>query len=139
MLLFLWLEHHARWPWLRELWELPVELLGPLLRRATLPELAFIAVLAGVGEELFFRGFLQGWLVNHGLLIGLIVPNLLFGLLHWISPAYAACTFCIGLYFSSMLAFVGMIELPALMIAHSLYDLIALSFLVREVRKTKTG
>lgn len=135
MFLFMATERRSRMKWLRELWELPLEFLGPMLVRATLPELAVIAALAGIGEELFFRGFLQQWLLTHGVLIGVIVPNLAFGLLHWISPAYALCTFCIGLYFSCTLQFLVLVDLPTLVLAHSLYDLVALVCLVHEVRR----
>jgi membrane protease YdiL (CAAX protease family) len=66
--------------------------------------------------------------------VALVVPNLMFGALHWISRGYAACTFCIGLYFSCLLHFADSVNLATLMIAHSLYDLVALMCLAREVR-----
>ncbi|MGZ0169445.1 MAG: CPBP family intramembrane glutamic endopeptidase, partial [Planctomycetales bacterium] len=108
--------------------------LGQWWPRATFPELVIVSLFAGIGEELLFRGFLQSWLGGYGLLVALVVPNVLFGVLHWISRGYAVCTFCIGLYFSCLLHFVDSVNLPALMIAHSLYDLVALLCLTREIR-----
>ena len=135
MFALLFLERKSNVGWLRELWELSFQVLGPIVARVTFVELVAVSLFAGVGEELLFRGFLQNWLGGHGLLVALILPNVLFGILHWISPGYAACTFCIGLYFSCMLYFVDSVNLTALMVAHTLYDLAALWCLAREVRR----
>ena len=134
MFCLLYLERRSRFFWLRELWELSGEVLGPVVARVTFVELVVVSLFAGIGEELLFRGFLQSWLGTYGLLVALVVPNLLFGLLHWISSGYAVCTFCIGLYFSCLLHFAGSVNLATLMIAHSLYDLVALTCLAREVQ-----
>jgi hypothetical protein len=134
MFALLFLEWRSPFAWLRELWELSGELLGPVVARVTFPELVVVSLFAGIGEELLFRGFLQSWLGGYGLLVALIVPNILFGVLHWISRGYAVCTFCIGVYFSCLLHFVDSVNLPALMLAHSLYDLVALLCLAREIR-----
>lgn len=134
MFSLLYLERGSRFFWLRELWELSGEVLGPVVARVTFAELVVVSLFAGIGEELLFRGFLQSWLGTYGLLVALVVPNLLFGLLHWISRGYAICTFCIGLYFSCLLHFADSVNLATLMIAHSLYDLVALTCLASEVQ-----
>lgn len=126
MLLGLWLVRLSHWKWLHDLWQTPLELIGPAVSRATFAELLLIAAMAGVGEELLFRGFLQHWLIEHGELVGLIVPNLVFGLLHWVSPVYAVGAMCVGIYFSCALRFVPEVDLWALMLAHAVYDLVAL-------------
>ena len=135
MFALLYLERRSSFICLRDLWDLSGELLGPIVARVTIAELVVVSLFAGIGEELLFRGFLQSWLGGHGLLLALILPNVLFGLLHWISPGYAVCTFCVGLYFSCLLHFADSVNLPALMIAHSLYDLVVLLCLRREVRQ----
>lgn len=134
MFALLYFERRSTFAWLRELWALSREILGPVVARATFPELVIVSLFAGIGEELLFRGFLQSWLGGYSLLVALVIPNVLFGILHWISCGYAVCTFCIGLYFSCLLHFVDSVNLPALMIAHSLYDLVALLCLAREIR-----
>ncbi|NQV28754.1 MAG: CPBP family intramembrane metalloprotease [Rhodopirellula sp.] len=139
MFVMLYLERCSRFAWLRALWDLSSEVLGPIVSKVTFAELAVVALFAGIGEELLFRGFLQNWLAGYGVFEALILPNVLFGILHWISPGYAACTFCIGLYFSCMLHFANSVNLVALMIAHSLYDLVALLCLAREVRRRTAG
>jgi len=135
MFALLYLERRSRTVWLRELWHLSSELLGPVVVRVTFAELVVVSLFAGFGEELLFRGFLQSWLGGHGLLVALIVPNVLFGVLHWISRSYAVCSFCIGLYFSCLLDFADSVNLTALIIAHSLYDLVALLCLAQEMRQ----
>lgn len=140
MLILLILERKSQIMWLRELWESAADILEPIILRVTFCELVLISLLAGIGEELLFRGFLQNWMLHqswlkeHQIAVALILPNVLFGVLHWISPGYAACTFCVGIYFSCLLNFVDSVNLTTLIIGHSLYDLIALTVLVREVR-----
>ena len=134
MLASLYVVRFSRRKWLHDLWQMPRQLIGPAISRATMVELVMIAAMAGVGEELLFRGFLQTWLLERGEVIGLIVPNVLFGLMHWVSPVYAAGTFLVGLYFSCILWFVPEVDLWSLMLAHGLYDLIALAVLRADVR-----
>ena len=66
------------------------EIVGPLFRECSTAELALISILAGLGEEMLFRGVLQGlftrWLTIWG---GIVAVNILFGLLHMVTPAYA--------------------------------------------------
>lgn len=135
MFALLYFERRTRIVWLRELWQLSSDLLGPVVARVTFAELVVVSLFAGLGEELLFRGFLQSWLGGQGLLVALVVPNLLFGVLHWISRNYAVCSFCIGLYFSCLLHFADSVNLTALIIAHSLYDLVALLCLAQEMRQ----
>lgn len=129
----------SRWKWMHDLWQTPVELIGPAIGGARSGELLLIALMAGVGEELLFRGFLQHWLMEHAKWAGLIVPNVVFGLLHWISPVYAAGTFLVGVYFSCLLYFVPGVDLWSLMLAHTFYDLVALAVLRRDVRRIQAG
>ena len=81
---------YSPFQWSRRLWETPIRILGSGLTDLNALDVASVAIMAGVGEELLFRGFLQSWLTSYGLLWGLLIPNLLFGLLHAMTPAYAA-------------------------------------------------
>ena len=51
----------VRWPgqWFAQLRTVVDELLGPLFRQLTLTEMAIISLLAGLGEEVLFRGVFQ--------------------------------------------------------------------------------
>lgn len=89
-----------------------------------------IAMLAGVGEELLFRVFLQAWLHDVvGIVWAIALTSLVFGLLHYLSFAYFMCTlvmstvFGVGYYFSGSALMV--------MVWHGVYDFIALAVLVK--------
>jgi uncharacterized protein len=103
----------------------------PTLGACTWPDLALMALAAGVGEEMLFRGFFQGvlgrWL---GPWSGWGVASLLFGLLHPITPGYIAVATLMGAYLGAVWMING--NLLTVMVAHALYDFIALVVLLRE-------
>jgi membrane protease YdiL (CAAX protease family) len=102
----------------------------PILERWKVLELAAISVLAGVGEELIFRGVLQGgvgqWLSPSW---GLAVASLVFGACHLVTPAYGVIAAVIGLYLGLLLNWSQNLLVPAL--THALYDFIALVYFAR--------
>src|SRR5207302_1463392 len=116
------------------------EVVKPLFRKCTLFDLALIALLAGAGEELLFRGTLQplfvGWLGD--LWAGLILASILFGLAHLITPTYAVLASLVGLYLGWFAhQFDNLVEV---ILAHALYDFVGLVYLVRfekEEERTK--
>lgn len=118
----------------RKLWDVPTDLLGPALSRSSRTGLAAIALMAGVGEEVLFRGLLQNWLEPAGLPVALIIPNVLFGLLHYVNAAYAVAAGATGLYFSILVHFVPGVSLYSLIVAHAFYDYVALNCLAARVR-----
>lgn len=102
----------------------------PLFAHSTLAELALLSALAGLGEELFFRGLLQtalGESLGHG--AGLFVAGVCFGAAHWITPAYALFAGAIGVYFGWLALATGNLAVPV--VAHGLYDFLALVYLLR--------
>lgn len=89
-----------------------------------------VAALAGLGEELLFRGVLQAWLVGFsGPVAGILLASALFGLVHAVTPAYFALATAMGLYLGVLYHFTGSLLLVALV--HALYDWVALEYLVR--------
>jgi len=134
MLLMLLAVRRMPWRWSRQLWRIPVRLIGPALKTSPLTAILAVAFMAGFSEELLFRGFLESWISSWHWLAGLIVPNLLFGLLHFVTPAYAICAFFAGLYFSCLQRFSSEISLLSLMTTHAFYDLVALLWIAHEVR-----
>jgi uncharacterized protein len=112
---------------------LVVDQLGPLLARRTLLELGLLAGVAGFSEEILFRGVIQVgltvWLSEGWSLLG---ASLLFGLVHFASPAYAVMAGVMGLYLG--LVFLGQGSLVAPIVAHTLYDFIALVYVARRSR-----
>jgi len=111
---------------------------APLFGQCNLIDMAAIALLAGIGEELAFRGLLQGglahWIGGHaGILVGLGVASLLFALLHWLSALYCLLAGLIGLYLGGLLIVSGNLLVP--MTAHAVYDFVMLVYLVRLRRR----
>ena len=103
----------------------------PLFKNASLLQLGLLSVLAGVGEEALFRGVLQTWLVQHvGIYPGWILASIAFGLAHYVNRAYAIVATLIGLYLGWLYLVSGNLLLPV--IAHALYDFVALIVLLRE-------
>jgi membrane protease YdiL (CAAX protease family) len=102
----------------------------PLLGACNWRDLALISLAAGVGEELLFRGAIQGaisrWL---GPGPGIAAASLLFGLLHPITSTYVVLAGLMGAYLGIVWVLNG--NLLTVMIAHGLYDFIALVILLR--------
>jgi membrane protease YdiL (CAAX protease family) len=105
------------------------EFIRPLFRACTWYDLAAVALVAGVGEEMLFRGVLQGvaarWL---GPASGLAIASIVFGLMHLITPTYAALATACGAYLGVLLILTD--NLLVVIVPHALYDFIALTYLV---------
>jgi hypothetical protein len=101
----------------------------------SIAQFATVAALAGVGEELLFRGSLQTALSNWTTpIIGLVITSVLFGLAHALSKLYFVFAVAVG-------AFLGWLtlkynDLLAPIIAHGLYDFLALAYLSRRKQQT---
>jgi len=109
--------------------------LGPGLHQYHWTDLFLLAALAGVSEELVFRGVIQPWIENAwGLATGLIVSNILFGLVHAVTPLYAALAALVGIYLGLSLDYGGERNLLTPIIIHSFYDLLAFVALMRVYR-----
>jgi uncharacterized protein len=101
----------------------------PIFANTRLPDLAVIALFAGVGEELFFRGWLQSVLINRfEVWLGILITSAIFGLLHYLSGAYAIYAGLTGLYLGVIFHLSG--NLYIVMAIHALYDFIALVYLL---------
>jgi uncharacterized protein len=122
-------------PWrpLRRIVQVVDELLVPLFVNCRLAEFAVIAMLAGLGEEMLFRGVLQAamahWLGGAaGTWIALLAVGILFGLGHSITFTYAVLAGLIGMYLGAIWIISGNLLVP--IIAHAVYDFVALVYLV---------
>ncbi|MGA2617771.1 MAG: CPBP family intramembrane glutamic endopeptidase [Thermoguttaceae bacterium] len=118
-------------------------MVAPLFRSCSLLEMAVIALLAGLGEEMLFRGVLQATLADwaRGMLhapaaagatadyLALAAVTVLFGLLHAANAGYAFLAGLVGLYLGWLWLATANLTLP--ITAHALYDFLALVYLVR--------
>ncbi|HEX5963550.1 MAG TPA: CPBP family intramembrane glutamic endopeptidase [Gemmatimonadales bacterium] len=114
----------------RRLVSLVEEQLGPVLLPRSPAELAFLAILAGLAEEILFRGVLQAGLallLPAG--VALVIASLLFGLAHFVTPTYAVLAAVAGLYLGTVFLLQGNLLVP--IVAHAVYDFVALTYLVR--------
>jgi membrane protease YdiL (CAAX protease family) len=107
----------------------------PLFRHTPAWQLALIAVVAGLGEELLFRGLFQHGLAEwigapHGVWIALLVASLAFGLCHAVTACYAVLAGLIGVYLGGLFLLTGNVLAP--IVAHAVYDFVALVYLVRD-------
>jgi hypothetical protein len=130
LLVGLWWLMRTRWSAAKRLRQGAERLIGELFRRATLAELALVATLAGVGEELLFRGVLQTlvgrWTTE---LVGVVVASVVFGLFHALSALYFVLATLVGAYFGWLV--MQYHDLTAAIVAHALYDFIALVYLCK--------
>lgn len=102
----------------------------PLFSGCSLAELGLLAVAAGVGEEILFRGFLQTALGSwFGPGLGMTLTCLAFGLLHPITPTYAVLAGLMGWYLAGLWAWSGNLLVP--ITVHAAYDFVALVWLLR--------
>jgi len=118
---------------LRRMRELLDEIVGKLFREFSLLELATVSAMAGLGEELLFRGLVQGALTAPlGPTAALLIASIVFGLAHLITTAYAVVAAAFGLYFGWLWTSSGNLVVPV--VAHAVYDFVVLAVLVRDVR-----
>jgi uncharacterized protein len=125
-----------RWPIgpLRGVKAFGENVLRPFLEPLSLADLAGISVLAGLGEELLFRGTLQGWLSRFGgnPWIPIVLVGVMFGLIHAVTATYAILASLAGIYFGWLLQHTNNLLTP--MVTHGLYDFIVLLYLMYSPR-----
>jgi len=125
MLLGLWWMLRTRWDPARRLVSLVTEQLGPLLAGRPTIQLALLALLAGVAEEILFRGVIQvGMARAFSPAPALLLTSVIFGLAHFASPAYAILAGVVGIYLGALFLLQGNLLVP--IVAHALYDFMAL-------------
>jgi membrane protease YdiL (CAAX protease family) len=97
--------------------------------------LLLLATIAGVSEELLFRGVIQPWIAaSWGYTAGLWLSNIIFGLVHAITPLYALLVTFVGVYLSLSMTVAEENNLLIPIIIHSLYDFLAFIALMRLYR-----
>ena len=72
-----------------------------------------------------------------GVLSGILITGLVFGLLHYLSTTYAIYAFLTGIYLGIIYQASG--NLYIVMAIHALYDFIALVYLVEKGKGKETG
>ncbi len=110
--------------------------LAPALSGCGWPDLALISLAAGIGEEMLFRGVIQGALTRWvGPAPAVVVAGLLFGLFHPVSTAYVVVAGLLGTYLGLVWLATG--NLLAVIVAHAVYDFLALVAILHDLRKVE--
>ena len=103
---------------------------APVFAGSTLADLALVAAFAGLGEELLFRGVIQTALAAHlPAWAAVTLTAAAFGLAHCLTPTYAVLAGIVGAYLGWSFVVSGNLLVP--IVAHAVYDLVALVLLVR--------
>ncbi len=104
------------------------ELLIPLFSRVSRPGLVLIGIAAGIGEEWFFRGVLQP-------IVGLAPASVLFGLAHVGGSRmlpFGIWATAMGFVLGGLAIVTGGLLAP--IVAHAVYDIVALEYIRRGVQ-----
>jgi hypothetical protein len=97
-----------------------------LFASAAFIDICLISIMAGLAEELLFRGVIQAkW--------GIIAASILFGLLHSITPAYILLATVIGFYIGLLYYIFQSLLIPIQL--HCIYDFGALLYLRYRVKE----
>jgi len=107
-------EKSGKMPFANSLRQTILHDLKPLFSHLTLPDMCIISLLAGFSEELLFRG-------------GIFAASVIFGLLHFISPAYFVIAFLMSIYIGFLCYYLQSLLIPIQI--HFVYDLCALIYL----------
>jgi len=112
-----------------------VDHMGPVLNSCHWTDLLYLGTLAGITEEVLFRGVLQPLLESHlGWVAGMVISNLFFALAHFITPLYAILAGLTGLYLGWTMDFGGERNLLTPIFIHALYDFLAFLAVARSYR-----
>ena len=118
--------------------DLVVRMFGRSLDSLTVLDIALVALLVGVGEELLFRGVLERLLGRESAMVGLVLANLAFAACHAVNRTYFVTTFFVGCYLSALMSAGDRDNLLRPIIAHTVYDFVAFLMIRREWRR-RTG
>lgn len=88
--------------------------------KTTLTDLVIISFVAGLAEEMLFRGVLQ-------VRFGIVIASIAFGLVHCVSLSYVILTIIMGFYIGVIFNKSGSLIVPVQL--HFIYDLAALAYL----------
>ncbi len=128
---------HMKFNSVQKIRQILLDTLGPSLYRYKWADLFILAAIAGISEEILFRGVIQPWMENlWGMAAGLIVSNLIFGLVHAITPLYAVLATGVGIYLGLFLDYGGERNLLIPIVIHAVYDFLAFLVIMKIYRKS---
>jgi hypothetical protein len=112
-----------------------LDMLGPVLLRYHWTDLLILAAIAGISEEILFRGVIQPWMESSwGMLTGLIVSSILFGLVHAVTLLYFLLATLMSAYLGLLLDVEASRNLLIPIVTHGFYDFLAFLVIARSYR-----
>jgi membrane protease YdiL (CAAX protease family) len=115
-----------------------LDTLGPGLIRYHWTDLLILAAIAGVSEEVVFRGVIQPWMESKwGITTALLGSNIVFGLAHALTPLYFILAGLVGIYLGLAMDYGEERNLLTPIIIHGLYDFLAFIALMRAYRASQ--
>ena len=109
--------------------------LGPSLSKHHWTDLFVLAAIAGISEELLFRGVIQPWIENSwGMMAGLLVSSVIFGLVHAVTALYFVMATVVSIYLGLYLDYDNTRNLLTPIIIHGLYDFFAFVVILNSYR-----
>lgn len=126
----LWMQERAPWGWAQSLNRSVRAIALRLFRRCTIVDLVVVSLLAGTGEEMFFRGVVQGALAQRTpVWAAVAIASVIFGIAHPVTITYGVVAAGVGVYLGLLLVVTGNLLVPTFV--HVLYDFVALVYLLR--------
>jgi membrane protease YdiL (CAAX protease family) len=132
-------------PWnpLENLRDVVERALARLLRDATMLQIFALSAAAGIGEEVLFRGFLQQGVADamrrlqfeelHAQIAAIAAASIIFGLVHAVTKTYLVAATIMGAALGYL--YIAADDILAPIVAHGVYDFIAILYFVRSQRK----
>lgn len=128
-----------RFRWIQDASEIAEKHLSMLLRGCNTWHLIALSLCAGVGEELLFRGWLQGTLIREleilgpwGIAFAIFLASLMFGIAHPLSRGYVAVATVLGIILGVATYWSQNIFMAIM--GHTVYDAILMMLFVRKLR-----
>ena len=109
--------------------------IGQLLDECRWYDIVLLALLAGVCEEVLFRGFLYLWLARFNSVVAVLISNLAFGAAHAATAMYGILAAFMGLYLTLLIAADPTPNLLIPVTAHTVYDIAAFAVVLYDYRQ----
>ncbi len=112
--------------------------LGPRIEKGSILELFILSIFIGLGEEMLFRGVLQAWATQYGVIVAIIFTNVLFGIVHSVTRLYVIIATLMGVYLSLLLVTFSPQNLLIPIVTHTVYDFLCFLYVIRIYRQQVT-
>lgn len=121
---------------LHKIREMLKDTLGPSLYQLHWTDLFVLAAIAGISEEILFRGVIQPWLENSwGVMGGILISSVIFGLVHAVTALYFVMATVVSIYLGLYLDYDNTRNLLTPIIIHALYDFFAFVVILHSYRQ----